>query len=87
MRNYYTGFVIYSNVLKYFRVKKNKIDNADKIDFNFYFDWLQVYPSIYKLTIEYNKNIPGAVLVFTSAKILLRINGNTGNDSHGSRMH
>jgi len=62
--NYFKNFcemisklVVYSNILKYFRVKKNKIDNADKIDFNFYFDWLQVYPSIYKLVIEYNKNV------------------------------
>jgi hypothetical protein len=52
-----TKFVVYSNVLKYFKVKKNKIDNADKIDFNIYFDWLQIYPSIYNLVIEYNKNV------------------------------
>lgn len=52
-----TKLVVYSNILKYFRVRKNKTDNADKIDFNIYFDWLQVYPCVYNLISEYNKNV------------------------------
>ena len=60
--NYFKSFcdiitkcVVYSNVLKYFKVHKNKSELAERIDFNFYFDWLQTYPNVNNLVMEYNK--------------------------------
>jgi len=62
--NYFKSFceiitkcVVYSNLLKYFKVHKNKTEICNKIDFNVYFNWLQSYPYINNIIIEYNKNI------------------------------
>ena len=62
--NYFKSFleiitkcVIYSNILKYFKVFKNKTESAPKIDFNIYFDWLQSYSYINNIIIEYNQNV------------------------------
>ena len=62
--NYFKSFleiitkcVIYSNILKYFKVFKNKTESAPKIDFNIYFDWLHSYSYINNIIIEYNQNV------------------------------
>ena len=62
--NYFKSFceiitkcVVYSNLLKYFRVHKNKINYVEKINFDSYFNWLQSYPNINNLVVEYNKNV------------------------------
>jgi hypothetical protein len=52
-----TKCVVYSNILKYFKVYKNKTELCDKIDFNIYFDWLHSYSYINNIIIEYNKNV------------------------------
>jgi hypothetical protein len=62
--NYFKSFfeiitkcVVYSNIIKYFKVHKNKNELCDKIDFNIYFDWLHTYSYINNVIIEYNKNV------------------------------
>ena len=52
-----TKCVVYSNILKYFKVHKNKNEICEKIDFNTYFDWLQTYEYVNNIIIEYNKNV------------------------------
>ena len=52
-----TKCVVYSNILKYFKVFQNKNDLSKKINFDIYFDWLQSYPYINELIIEYNKYV------------------------------
>ena len=62
--NYFKAFfeiitkcVVYSNILKYFKVHKNKNELYEKFDFNIYFDWLQTYKYVNDIIIEYNKNV------------------------------
>lgn len=62
--NYFKSFceiitkcVVYSNLLKYFKVHKNKTEICERIDFNFYFNWLLSYPHINNIVTEYNKFI------------------------------
>jgi hypothetical protein len=52
-----TKCVVYSNTLKYFKVYQNKNDLSKRINFDIYFDWLQSYPYINELIIEYNKYV------------------------------
>lgn len=62
--NYFKSFfeiitkcIVYSNILKYFKVHKNKTEICERIDFNFYFNWLLSYPHINNIVTEYNKFI------------------------------
>jgi hypothetical protein len=62
--NYFKSFcetitkcVIYSNILKYFKVYKNKMERSNNIDFNIYFDWIHSYSYVNDIIIEYNNNV------------------------------
>jgi hypothetical protein len=62
--NYFKSFleiitkcVVYSNLLKYFKVFKSKTEYASVINFDIYFDWIQSYSYINNIIIEYNQNV------------------------------
>jgi hypothetical protein len=48
-----TKFIVYSNVIKYFKVYKNKRESVSKINWEKYNNWLLMYPYINKVIKEY----------------------------------
>lgn len=48
-----TKFIVYSNVIKYFKVYKNKRESVSKINWEKYYNWLLMYPYINKVIKEY----------------------------------
>lgn len=48
-----TKFIVYSNVIKYFKVYKNKKESVSKINWEKYNNWLLMYPYINKVIKEY----------------------------------
>ena len=52
-----TKFIVYSNVIKYFKVFKNKKESVNKINLEKYNNWLLKYPYINKIIKEYEIEI------------------------------
>lgn len=52
-----TKFVVYYNIMKFFKVYKNKQDLADKINWEKYYNWLSKYPHINKIIKEYDNEV------------------------------
>jgi hypothetical protein len=52
-----TKFIVYNNIIKFFKVYKNKQDLADKINSEKYYDWLSKYPYVNKIIKEYDKEV------------------------------
>ena len=52
-----TKFVVYYNIMKFFKVFKNKQDLADKINWEKYYNWLSKYPHINKIIKEYDNEV------------------------------
>ena len=60
--NYFKAFleiitkcIVYSNILKYFKVLKNKNEFTFRINFSGYFNWFIKYEYINKIILEFNK--------------------------------
>ena len=52
-----TKFIVYSNLGKYFKIYKNKKEFIGSIDWMNYYKWLNQYPNLNKVIIEYNDEI------------------------------
>jgi len=52
-----TKFIVYYNIIKFFKVYKNKNDLADKINWEKYYNWLSKYPHVDKIIKEYNNEV------------------------------
>jgi len=52
-----TKFIVYYNIMKFFKVYKNKKELADSINWEKYYNWLSKYPHVNKIIKEYDNEV------------------------------
>jgi hypothetical protein len=52
-----TKFIVYKNIIKFFKVYKNKYNLVDEINWKKYYEWLSKYPYVNNLVKEYDKEV------------------------------
>jgi hypothetical protein len=52
-----TKFIVYYNIMKFFKVYKNKLELADFINYEKYYNWLSNYPHVNKIIKEYDNEV------------------------------
>ncbi len=52
-----TKFIVYYNIIKFFKVYKNKQNLVDSINWEKYYNWLSKYPHINKIIKEYDNEV------------------------------